>query len=81
MQISTAANGYTSPNGLKFPLITPPQSSEDTSLPLELSEDVDNSNVCGQRRTHRTRTQAADPVEGPREVGHDSKSRKARRKH
>ncbi|TVY90852.1 hypothetical protein LAWI1_G005641, partial [Lachnellula willkommii] len=57
LQVSTANNGYTSPNGLTFPLITPPQSSEDSSLPLESSEDIDQSNGRGHRRTRRTRKQ------------------------
>jgi hypothetical protein len=56
IQASTANNGYSSPDGLTFPLTTPPQSSEDTSLPLESSEDIDESNVRGHRRTRRTRT-------------------------
>jgi hypothetical protein len=56
IQASTANNGYTSPDGLTFPLTTPPQLSEDTSLPLESSEDINESNVRGHRRTRRTRT-------------------------
>ena len=44
MQISTAKNRYISP----YALITPPQSAEDTSLPIEPSED---SCVRGHRRT------------------------------
>jgi hypothetical protein len=40
-QISAADNEYTSPDALTSPLITPPQSSEDTSLPLESSDDID----------------------------------------
>jgi hypothetical protein len=40
MQISTASNRYASPDGLTFSLITLLQSSEDISLPLELSEDI-----------------------------------------
>lgn len=55
VQVSTANNGYTSPNGLTFP----PQSSEDTSLPLESSEDIGQSNVRGHRRTLRTRKPVA----------------------
>ena len=55
MQVSTANNGYTSPDGLAFPFITPPQSSEATSLPLKSSEDIDQSNRRGHRRTRRTR--------------------------
>lgn len=66
MHIAAADNGYTSPNALMFPLTTPPRSSEDTLLPIELSEEIDNSNVRGHRRTRRTRTRAADSVEGPR---------------
>jgi hypothetical protein len=80
MQISTADNGYTSPDALTFPLTTPPQSSEDTSLPLESSKYIDDCNMHGHRRTRWTRTRAADPVEGPREVDHNSKSQKTRRK-
>ena len=38
MQISGADNGHTSPDTPIFPLITPPQSTEDTSLPFESSE-------------------------------------------
>jgi hypothetical protein len=55
IQVSPANNGYTSPDGLTFPFITPPQSSEDISLPLESSEDIDQSNGRGHRRTRRTR--------------------------
>jgi hypothetical protein len=55
MQISTGSNGYALPDGLAFPPITPPQSSEDISLPLELSEDIDQPNGRGHRRTRRTR--------------------------
>jgi hypothetical protein len=80
MQISTTDNGYTSPNTLTFPLITPPQSTEDTSLPLELSEDIDESHVRGHGRTRRSRTRAADPVEEPRKVDQNSKSQKTLRK-
>jgi len=76
-QIFTAENGYTSPD----PLITPPQSSHDMSLPLESSEDIDDSNVRGHRRPRRIRTRTVDPVEGRREVDHNSRSRKIRRKH
>jgi hypothetical protein len=81
MQISTADNGYTSPDALTFSLITPPQSSKDISLPLESSEDIDDSNVRGHGRTRRTRTRAADTVDGPREVDQKSNARKTRRKH
>jgi hypothetical protein len=49
IQVSTASNGYTSPNGLILPLVTPPQSLEDTSLPL------DQSNGRGHRKTRRIR--------------------------
>ncbi len=42
-------------DGPAFPLVSPPQSSEDTSLPLESSKDIDQSNGRGQRRTRRTR--------------------------
>lgn len=56
VQIFTADNGYTLSDATTFPLITPPQSSEDTSLPLELSEDIDNPNVRGHRRTPGTDT-------------------------
>jgi hypothetical protein len=49
IHVSTANNGYTSPNGLTFPLVTPPQSSEDTSLRL------DQSNGRGHRKTRQTR--------------------------
>jgi hypothetical protein len=55
IQVSPANNGYTSPDGLTFPFITLPQSSEDTSLPLESSEDIDQSNRRGHRRTRQTR--------------------------
>jgi hypothetical protein len=55
IQVSPANNGYTSPDGLTFPFITPPQSSEDISLPLESSEDIDQSNGRGHRRTRGTR--------------------------
>ena len=51
MQISTADNSYTSPDALTFPLVTPPQSTKDISLPLELSEDIDDSHVRGYRST------------------------------
>lgn len=77
MQIFTSDNGYTSPDAL----ITPPQSSKDTSLPLEAREDIENSNVHGHRRTRRTRTRTADPLEGPREIDHKPNGRKTRRKH
>ena len=80
MQISTADHGYTSPAAPYSP-ITPPQSSKDISLPLESSEDVDDSNVRGQRRSRRARTRATDPVEGPRDVDHKSNARKTGRKH
>lgn len=62
----------TSTDDLMFPLITPPQWSEGTSLPLKLSKDIDNSYVCGNRRLRRTRTQATDPVEGSSEADHNS---------
>ncbi|KAE8445148.1 hypothetical protein EG329_013644 [Mollisiaceae sp. DMI_Dod_QoI] len=75
MQISTTDNGYTSPDAL----ITPPQSSNDTSHPVK-SNDIDDSNVRGHRRTRRTRTRAADPAEGLRDVDHESNVRKTRRK-
>jgi hypothetical protein len=81
IQMSAADNGYTLPGALIFPLTTPPQSLEDTSLPLESSEDIDDSNIRRHRRTRRTRSRAADHVEGPREADHNSKSRKTRRKH
>jgi hypothetical protein len=51
MQISTADNGYALPDALTFPLVTPPQSTEDISLPLESSEDIDDSHVRGHRST------------------------------
>lgn len=47
----------TSADDLTFPPITPPQSSEGTSLPLESSEDIDQSNGHGHKRTRRTRKQ------------------------
>jgi hypothetical protein len=40
MQVSTTNNEYTLPDGLTFPFITPLQSSKDTSLLLESSEDI-----------------------------------------
>lgn len=46
-------NGYTSPNHLTFPQITPLQSSEDTSLPFESSQ-----NINGRQATRRSRTGA-----------------------
>lgn len=78
MQISTTDNGYTSPHAF----ITPPQSSNDTLHPLKSKEDIDDSDVRGRRRTRRirTRTRAADPVEGSREVDHESNLRKTRKK-
>jgi hypothetical protein len=54
MQISTADNSYASPDALTFPLVTPPQSTEDISLPLESSEDIDDSHVRGHRSTRST---------------------------
>jgi hypothetical protein len=48
-----------SADDLTFPPITPPQSSEYTSLPLESSEDIDQSNGRGHKRTRRTRKQVA----------------------
>ncbi|KAM3084732.1 hypothetical protein ACMFMG_003190 [Clarireedia jacksonii] len=50
-------------------LITPPQSSNDISHLLETNEDIHESTI---RRYRRKRTQAADPVEGLREVDHES---------
>jgi hypothetical protein len=52
-QVSTANNGYTSPDGPTFSPVTPPQ-SEDTSLPLESREDIDQSNGRGHKRIRRT---------------------------
>jgi len=75
MQISTD-NGYTSPDAL----ITPPQSSNDTSHALESNDDIDDSNVHGHRRTRRARTRAADAVEGTTEADQNSMARKTRRK-
>ena len=46
-----------SADDLTFPLVTPPQSSEGTSLPLESIEDIDQSNGRGHKRTRRTRKQ------------------------
>jgi hypothetical protein len=63
-QISATDNRY-----------TPPQSTEDTSLPFEPSEGTNDSHVRGHRRTRRS-TRAADPVEGPKEGDHNSKSRR-----
>jgi hypothetical protein len=51
MQISTTDNSYTSPDALTFPLVTPPQSTKDIPLPLESSEDIDDSHVRGYRST------------------------------
>lgn len=76
MPISTTDNGYTSPDAL----ITPPQSSKDTSRPLKLSEDIHNSTVRGHRRTRRTRTRAVDPPEWLKDVDYESNVRKTRRK-
>jgi hypothetical protein len=76
MQISTTDNGYSSPNAVTFPLITPLQSTEDKSLPLELSEDIDGFHVRGHGRTSRSRTRAANPVEEPRKVDQNSKSQR-----
>ncbi|TAQ88531.1 hypothetical protein B7494_g3145 [Chlorociboria aeruginascens] len=45
LQGSTANNRNISPNGQRFPLVTPPQSSEETWLPLEASEDTDRINL------------------------------------
>ncbi len=56
VQIPAADSMCTVPDTLILPPITPPQSSKDTSLPLKSSEDVDGSNVRGQRRSRRTRT-------------------------
>lgn len=70
-QISTTHNGYTPLDAL----ITPPQSSKDTSLPLETSEYIDNSNLHGHRRTRRTRTRAVDTNDGPGNDNHDSNLR------
>ena len=53
--VDSVSNGYALPDSLTFPPITPPQSSEDTSLPLELSEEIDQPNGRGHRRTRRTR--------------------------
>jgi hypothetical protein len=64
IQIPTADNGYTSLNGLTFPPITPPQSLEDTSLPLESSQDIDGSNVHGHRRTRRSTRATARERQG-----------------
>jgi hypothetical protein len=47
----------TSADDLTFPPITPPQSTEGTSLPLESSEDIDQSSGRGHKRTRRTRKQ------------------------
>jgi hypothetical protein len=70
--IATTENRYTSPDALTFPPITPPQSTEDTSLPFEWSERTTHKR--GHRRTRRS-TQAA---EGLREGDHNSKSRTKR---
>ena len=75
VQISTTDNRYTSPDTL----ITPPQSSNDTSHPLKSNEDIDDSNVRGHKRTRRTRPRAANPVEGSREVDHNTYVRKSRK--
>ncbi|CAD6446942.1 e69ae59f-bc29-45bd-8069-c3230145b024 [Sclerotinia trifoliorum] len=60
VQISPENNGYTSLDGLTSPFITPPQSSEDISLPLEPSEDIYRINGRGYGRTRRTRKLIVD---------------------
>jgi hypothetical protein len=81
--ILTTDNGYTSPDALTFSIITLPQLSNDVSLPLEPSEDIDDSNVIlrGNRRTRRTRTRVVDNVEEPREVDYKYDARKTCGKH
>lgn len=79
LYISASDNIYTAPDATYFE-ISPPQLSNDISLALESSQNIDDSNVRGYRRTRRARTRTADLVEGPREV-HKSKVRKGRRKH
>ncbi|KAF7859680.1 hypothetical protein EAF04_008759 [Stromatinia cepivora] len=82
-------NGYASPDAETYNPITPPQSSKDASVPLESQqlsaatvtepgENVD-LNAHGQRKI-RARTRHAVAVEGPREVDHKPKPRKARTK-
>ena len=82
-------NGYASPDAETYNPITPPQSSKDATVPLESQqlsvatvtepgENVD-LNAHGQRKT-RARTRRAVAVEGPREVDHKPKPRKARTK-
>ncbi|KAH7408975.1 hypothetical protein BKA64DRAFT_720342 [Cadophora sp. MPI-SDFR-AT-0126] len=82
-------NRYASPDAEIYNPITPPQSSKDASVSLESQqlsvatvtepgENVD-LNAHGQRKT-RARTRHAVAVEGPREVDHKPKPRKARMK-
>lgn len=78
VQISAADTVYTVPDVVTSPLISPPQSSEDTSLPLESSENITRPGVHGHRRTRRTRTRVVDTVEEPRAIRN---ARKSRRKH
>ena len=63
MQISTTDSAY-----------PPPQATEDSSPPLEMSARTSDSHVRGYRRTRRSR-RAADPVEEPRGRNQNSKSR------
>lgn len=83
-------NGHSSPDAQTYNPITPPQLSKDVSFPLESQqvsaptvtepgENVD-LNTCGQRKA-RARTCHAVAIEGPIEVNHKPKSRKARTKH
>jgi hypothetical protein len=55
IQVSPKNNRYTSLDSLIFPFITPLHLSKDTSLSLESSEDLNQSNGRGYRRTRRTR--------------------------
>jgi hypothetical protein len=83
-------NGYALPDSQTYSPITPPQSSKDVSVPLESQQlsvptvtepggNVD-LNARGHRKT-RARTRHAVAVEGPREVVHKPKPRKARTKY
>jgi hypothetical protein len=72
-------NGYTLLDALIFPLISPPESLEDTLLPLESSKDIAESNVRGHMRTRQTQTRVI--LEEPREVDYKYSTRKTHRKH
>jgi hypothetical protein len=59
-------------SALSSSLITPPQSSQSTSLPIKSSNDINISSMYSHGKTLRTKTRIADPAERLSRVNHSS---------